>query len=291
MAAATRTVLTLRARRLTGEPPRAGELMASATGKTVYRILAVTRVRTAGDPLGERYRLACDRLRQAEVPDGATIHPWRWDRRAPRQPPAQPCAGSSAATRIPPTPQNACRPPPRPRTRGVEETTVADLGPGLRRRAVRDRAGRLLREVDVEVDDRAVDPRNPNRRLRRAYRVDPVELLRRSGTIGAREMDAAGELRRQLERIAPPLGAGMASRISVSGFLIEPITDQHIRACRKLREASTVLGVLWGPVLWVCLGGTVRGYCDQWRVGTHQASDLIATGMGRLADHLYGRAA
>jgi hypothetical protein len=290
MAPTTRTVVTLRARLMAGDPPRAGELMASACGKTVYRVLGVTRVRTAGDPQGDRYRLACGRLGRDEVPEGV-IHPWRWDRRAPRQRAAQACAGPAAATRAPQTAQNACRPPPRPRMRVVEETTVADLGPGLRRRAVRDRAGRLLREADIEVDDRAVDPRNPNRRLRRAYRVDPVELLRRAGTIGAREMDAAGELRRQLERVAPPLGAGMVGRISISGFLIEPITDQHIRACRKLREASTVLGVLWGPVLWVCLGGTVRGYCDQWRVGTHQASDLIATGMGRLADHLYGRAA
>jgi hypothetical protein len=286
--AAVLTVVTLRARRLTGDPPRAGELMASATGKTVYRILGVTTVRTAGDPLGERYRLAVGRLPQAEVPDGATIHPWRWGRRRGQARQERP--GASSADQPLGQPHRASSGLPSPRTRGVEYGH-ADLGPGLRRRSVRDKHGRLLREADVEVDDRAVDPRNPNRRLRRAYRVDPVDLLKRAGSIGAREVDAAGELRRHLEQVAPPLGAGMASRISVSGFLIEPITDQHIRACRKLREASTVLGVLWGPVLWVCLGGTVRGYCDQWRVGTHQASDLIATGMGRLADHLYGRAA
>ena len=286
-----RTVVTLRARRMAGEPPHPGELMASASGKTVYRILAVVRLRVAGVPQSERFRLACTRVAAGDVPDGVTIHPWRCGRTPP------PGLGQGSAEAFPQClaaggPPKALQPRPGARTRVVEESTVADLGPGLRRRAVRDKHGRLLREADVDVDDRAVDPRNPNKRLRRAYRVDPVETLKRAGTIGVREVDAAGELRRQLERIAPPLGAGLASRIAVSGGVIEPITDQHIRACRKLREASEVLGErLWQPVLWLCLGGTVRGYCDQWRVGTHQAADLISHGMTRLADHFYGSAA
>lgn len=287
-----RTVITLRARRLAGEPPRVGELMSSASGKTVYRVLGVVRVSTAGEPTSARYRLTCRRLLRSEVPGGAAINPWRWDRRAPRQEVEQGVQSEVAAGGSAAEAPRAVRRRPVARARGKELATVADLGPGLRRNAVTDGRGKLLREADVEVDGRAVDPREPNRRLRRAYRVDPVDRLKRAGTIGMREVDAAGKLRGHLERVAPPLGAGMGSRIAVSGFLIEPITDQHIKACRELRAASAVLGDrLWSPVLWICLGGTVRGYSDQWGVGTHQAANLIAHAMTRLADHFYGRAA
>jgi hypothetical protein len=291
--AETRTVLTLRARRVGAcEPPRVGELMASASGKTVFRIVGVTRVRTAGDPTADRYRLACGRLRQAEVPDGAVIHPWRLSAGAPGQRLGQGGAEASPRPVAAATAPKALQPRPSGGTRVVVESTVADLGPGLRRKAIRDKHGRLLREADVEVDDRAVDPRSPNRRLRRAYRVDPVDTLRRAGSIGPREADAAAELRHQLERVMPALGGGAALRITVSAFLVEPITDEHIRASRKLREASAAVGErLWPPVLWLCLGGSVRGYSDQWRVGTHRASELITSGMSRLADHFYGSAA
>lgn len=273
-----------------GDPPRVGELMASASGKTVYRVLGVVLLRIAGDPLGNRHRLTCRRLARCEVPADAPIHPWRWDRRAPRGSVQDSPGGPPVATGLPPAVQSASRTRPRPAMRVRDETTIADFGPGLRRRAVRDKRGRLLRELDVEVDERAVDPKKPNHRLRRAYRVDPIDALRRAGTIGPREADAACELRWQLERLMPTLGGGTALRISVATFLVEPITDQHIRAGRKVREASAVLGVqLWPPVLWVALGGTVRGYCDQWGVGTHQASGLISHGMQRLAEHFYGR--
>jgi hypothetical protein len=172
----------------------------------------------------------------------------------------------------------------------VPEHGAVDLGPALRLQAIRDRRGRVLREADVVVDDVAVDPRYPNRRVRRAYRVDPIDLLRRAGTIGSRETEAVAELRCYLERVTPGFGAGNATRIAVSGFLVQPITDQQLRASRKLREAAAALGVrLWPPVLWVCLGGSVRGYAAEWRVGTHVASDLVKAGMLRLAEHFYGR--
>src|SRR3977135_3897796 len=106
----------------------------------------------------------------------------------------------------------------------VEAHPGADFGPGLRRRAVRDKRGRLLREADVELDEGAVDPRNPNRRLRRAYRVGADAVLRRAGSITAREVEAAGELRRHLERAAPPYGGGGAA-LGLAPHLCQPITD------------------------------------------------------------------
>lgn len=286
-----RTVLTLRARRMVcGDPPRAGELMASASGRTVYRVLAVVLLRTAGDPLGNRYRLTCGRLARCAVPGDAPIHPWRWDRSAPRQSAQDSPGRPSVAIGSPTGVQNASRTRPRPATRVSDETTFADLGPGLRRRAARDKRGRLLRELDVEVDEQAVDPRYPNRRLRRAYRVDPVDHLRRVGTIGAREVDAAAELRKQLEHISPHAAGGNMTRWGTAPHQCQPITDEHIRASRKLREASAALGErLWPVVLWVCLGGSVAGYAAQWNVGEHRTSKLVANGMTRLGDHFYGR--
>ena len=146
------------------------------------------------------------------------------------------------------------------RSRGV------DFGPGLRRRPVRDGTGDVLRDPDVEINDRAADPDNPNRRLRRAYRVNSVELLRRAGTLGPREVEAAQTLREHLERLVSS-GGGDFARVSLSGYPVEPINDGQMRAARRVREVQAMLGaVAWPAVLWVCLGGTVRGYCEQCRV-------------------------
>jgi hypothetical protein len=75
---------TLRARRFE-VPPIAGDMMAAPKGRTVYRIVDVTSVRTAGDPKSQRFRVICERLNPSEVPEGAVVVPWPSDRRAPRQ--------------------------------------------------------------------------------------------------------------------------------------------------------------------------------------------------------------
>lgn len=278
-----RTLVTLRAGRMTGLAPEVGDLMASATGKSVFRILGVTRLRTAGDPAADRFRLVCEPLRRADVPEGIAIHPWRLQR--PPPPPRKPPVASG----MPPKPQTASPGRPGPRARVVHERLVVDFGPALRRRAVRDAAGRLLREADVELDDHAADPAAPNRRLRRAYRVDPVETLRRTGSIGPREVDAAAELRLHLERVTPTVGGGNVLRIALAGHQVEPINDHQMLASRKLREASAALGDrLWPPVLWLCLGGTVRDFCQHRQVDRHRGAEVFVHGMQRLADHLYG---
>lgn len=286
----TRTVITLRAR-WCGTAPRLGDLMAAPTGATVYRVLAVVTLHRAGEqPSGHRYRLTCERLASVDVPQGVEIHPWRWDGRAPRQTPLQAAPVPWVAPPVPKPTQG----PPRARDRRVETHGGGDFGPVLRRKAVRDRGGRLLREADVEVDEQvAGDPRYPNRRVRRARRVDPLDDLRREGTIGRREVEAADDLRRYLERIAPSVaGGGGLTRVGIAPHLCQPILDPQMLAARKVRQASAALGErLWRPVLWVCLGGTVRGYCAQWHVGTHRASRLVGDGLTRLGDHFYGRTA
>jgi hypothetical protein len=282
------TVLTGRRVQWLADTPHVGALMVSASGKSVYRVLDLRRLRIAGDRRGDCFRLTCDRLPKWAVPEGVAINPWRWmPPRATQTRVERPIA--PRRSQLPVRTQRALSGLPRASERHVP---VGDFGPKLRRQSVHDRQGRLLREADVEVDDQAGDPRYPNRRVRRAYRVDSVQVLLSAGTIGKREADAAAELRRHLERIAPALGAGSAMRITVSRFLVQPIRDDHIRASRKVREAAATLGVrLWPPVLWICLGGTVRGYAAERRVGTHTASDLVKSGMQRLAEHFYGAVA
>ena len=176
------------------------------------------------------------------------------------------------------------------RSRGGSRVAGPDFGPGLRRRPVRDAAG-VLRESDVEINDRASDPDNPNRRLRRAYRVDPVELLRRSGALGTREVEAAQELRLHLERLVAGSGGGGFPRVSLSGYPAEPISDSQLRSSRKAREAQALLGaMLWPPVLWLCLGGSVRGYCEAACIDRRRGTSLMISGLQRLAVHFYGDA-
>jgi hypothetical protein len=285
----SRVILTLRAIE-TSTPPVVGELMASATGKTTYRIVAVTRLRLAGSPGRDRYRLSIERTQALA---GAVVHPWRLQKpdhaRASLQRPVQapmPLASPTCRRKA----SRAAAPQRVQKAMAVERHTGSDFGPAIRRRAIRSHKGEELREPDVLVDE-AVDPIHPSRRMRRAYRVDPVDQMRRAGSIGAREVDAAAELRRNLERSIPSM-AGAEGRVGMAPFAVSPVTDEQIRANRKLREACEALGKkFWPPVLWLALGGTVSGYAAQVRMRKHRASELVAAGMTRLADHFFGRAA
>lgn len=281
-----RTVITLRAR-FCGDPPRPGELMAAETGSAVYRVETVWTLRQAGErPGAHRYRLACTRLLAAEVPSDAEIHLWRWGGRPPRQTAPQ-------AAPVPWVAPPVSKATHRPSGRSAEaHAGGGDFGPGLRRRAMRDHRGRYIRDADVEVsDEREGDPDYPNRRVRRARRVDSIDLLQRGGTIGQREAEAAGELRQYLEGLAPPIARAGSTTFGIAPHLLNFIGEKQMKAAKRVREAAAALGEkLWAPVLWVCLGGTVRGYAAQWRVGTHRASALVGDGLARLGDHFYGRA-
>jgi hypothetical protein len=56
MSMSNQRTLTLRTRRF-DVPPVAGDLMAAPKGRTVYRIVGVTSVRTAADPNSHRFWL------------------------------------------------------------------------------------------------------------------------------------------------------------------------------------------------------------------------------------------
>jgi hypothetical protein len=61
----------------------------------------------------------------------------------------------------------------------------SDYGPGIRLLPVRGPGGAIVREADVGVVD-APDPHVPKVTLCRVRRTDPVDVLKRSGTINAR---------------------------------------------------------------------------------------------------------
>jgi hypothetical protein len=85
------------------------------------------------------------------------------------------------------------------------------------------------------------------------------------------------------------MGCGGMTMVRVAAWLCQPITGRHLKAAQELRDASAALGEkLWHPVLWMCLGGSVRGYAAQWSVGTHRATELVKDGLARLGDHFYG---
>jgi hypothetical protein len=288
---------TLRASVTATQPPDVGMLVRSPGGGAIYRILEVTRLHRAGERIGKsRLRLVCARVKAAEVPTGATVHAWAWQ--APAPAPGRPLAAATAA-----------EPPPRAvvaarvlaaklqRQReeaarvgrvGREEHTPGNFGPALRRRAARDRRGRLLRDADVVVVE-APDPKAPRRTLTRAMRVDPLLALRRTGGIGKREIDAAEDVRFQLECLTPSMGGGYGLAVHVSIFDRVGISSAQVAASRDLRRIEARLGRLWPPVLWVCMGGTVLGWAEYRRQRLATASEAIRDGLHELADLLYGR--
>lgn len=77
MTVATGKIVTLHAR-WTGDPPVAGDYMRSQGAHTrfAYRIVEVT-------PNGSRLDLRCEQTGAWEVPEGARVHVWKWDRRSP----------------------------------------------------------------------------------------------------------------------------------------------------------------------------------------------------------------
>jgi len=64
-----------------GDPPRPGEFLKAPRGRTAYEITAIRKVSRAGLGTGPRYVLTVERWNPGDVPIGATVHEWIWDRR------------------------------------------------------------------------------------------------------------------------------------------------------------------------------------------------------------------
>lgn len=78
--------MILRAR-WSGHLPRPGEyLMSSSRPRYAYRLMDVEALKTlAHHPAGsKRLKLTCERIDAGLVPEGAVVHPWKWDARKKR---------------------------------------------------------------------------------------------------------------------------------------------------------------------------------------------------------------
>lgn len=68
-----------------GPPPALGDYLKAPRGRTAYLIHAIAKIvpRGYGQPMLGHYRLRikCWRVPPSEVPQGAAVHPWKWDRR------------------------------------------------------------------------------------------------------------------------------------------------------------------------------------------------------------------
>jgi hypothetical protein len=287
----TRTVLTLRAQWLAGPPEVGAYMQTSQAGRgTVYRIVQVVRVSRPGDPSQTRYRLVCARVSAAELPPGVVIHAWRWDRAVPRQRPSP--ESPPAAPRAPPPVISAARSSRASKRARLpvhrRDWSGVDFGPSLRRRAVRDHAGLVLREPDVELTE-GPDPAAPNRSVRRAVRSDPVAAMLRSGSITGDEADAVETLRTYLEHLAPAMVGGGVPSSRASPYAREGLPIAQIVAATCVRRCQAALGNHWPPVLWTCLGGSASQFAAFSRVRKATALEAIRDGLAALAEHMAGR--
>jgi hypothetical protein len=293
-------------------PPIAGSLVASRSGKSAFRLDGVTNLRAAGKP--NRYRLICAPLRLAELPAGAAVLPWPIGRRVPR-PARRSTAARPSADSGPPEPArarldrlafkvpilfgmatHAIRTSRRnavaaglARAAHVGQDTgrkgERDHGPGLRLHAVRDGA-KVLRLADVEMTD-GPHATDPNVTVRRARRVDPLEVLHRAGSIETRHLDAAEQLRASLENLDPPTAA--ASMLKVSTPLYRGLGERQLVAAEAVRTAlAAIAEPCRPPVLWACGGGTLSGFAKHARCRQATVAQRLRSGLDALADHLFG---
>ena len=287
--------------------------MASPKGRVVYRVLEVTHVRRAGEQ-GYRVRIVCARVSRADVPEGAKLLPWPRDQRAPagaavvrsaaRVSRSRPAGAAGSPHRAHPRkgtdPTGACHRAIRQAKAAAEAAQFArarrvgrdlgvvnrsDYGPGIRLEAVRAHDRALLREADVTVAD-APDPDAPKVTLRRARRTDPLEVLKRVGTIDAREREAGEKLRDAIERSEPSLPGMSRSEVHVAPQDRMAISERQLEAgCHVRRALAALDNCDGGGALLVRDGGTIRGYAAFVHVRHSTVAEMLRRGLGALADH------
>lgn len=62
------------------DPPRPGQFLKAPRGRTAYEIVEVRQRKSTGQR-NYNLLLICNRWRPADVPEGATIRAWYWDKR------------------------------------------------------------------------------------------------------------------------------------------------------------------------------------------------------------------
>ncbi len=111
----------------------------------------------------------------------------------------------------------------------------SDYGPGIRLVSIRGPGGTIVREADVEVVD-TPDPDAPKVTRRRARRTDPLEVLKRAGTISARECEAGERLRDAIEQSQPSLPGVSRSEVHMAPRLVGPSGDMRPSRVCAIRQ-------------------------------------------------------
>jgi hypothetical protein len=219
------------------EPPAIGQFFTSQSGGTTFHVTKVRRVSSSEKPA---WRLIGMRLRRADVPDGAVIHPW------PRRQPGRPRASE----------------PPRAPAAIVTRAAAAQAE---RRRVLalrRSLGDPSLQQVDpvrvasgsaVASEWRDPDDINPNRRIARTIRgfraADPVDVLFNLVTFNRAQAAAAKRFQKLYElgeiglKPAPNMlgaGTGFAPGVGPSESRLIWL-EAYQQVCAALRRSNVAV--------------------------------------------------
>jgi hypothetical protein len=292
--------------------PKVGDLMVGPKGHGAhYRIDAVILQRQAGRPDRRRYKL---RLSVTRLRPDADTPPLPWRLGVPLRPIRR---RDAVVEQGEPPPLDS----PLLAQLGVRDRWMVDRlqarAPVLFAEAMRpissareqaeqvqrERAARVGRDhgvvnmcdqghgarTDIEVDLNAADPTDPNSRIRRAFRTDPLAALRKRGTITGRQFDAAEALREDLEAALPGLGGATQSEVHLAPWDRASIADSQLRAAAAVRLALAPLRPHQRLVLmWIVCGGTVAGVCIYAGLSQHTVVEQLQTALDRLVSHYLG---
>jgi hypothetical protein len=169
--------------------------------------------------------------------------------------------------------------------RGVVD--LLDFGHSVRLAPVCDHTGAVLREADVAIAEEAEEP-GSRRRQRRARRADPLETLRKYGTISEQQFRAAEALRREIETALPRTCGGSASDVHVAPWQRAGISSRHIKACAAARAATDAVPAAHRlAVAWMVGGGTIAGLASYAHTSRQTAAGSLREGLTALVEH-YG---
>jgi hypothetical protein len=300
--------------------PAIGDFMA-APSAGVYRIVGVTVLRKAGVE-ARRYRLSCVLQHAREAPAHAVVHPWRLATARPRRksvaamPPSlvspllnrmgirdramlerlQVKAPLLLALGLAPLRRARSEADEAQRARAAQVgrdrgvVNLTDCGAGLRLDPAHAQDGQtVLRDADVVVEEEPEGP-GSKQRVRRARRVDALDVLLKINSLTRRQHAAGTALRFDCEMAAPTLPSGCAqSSVHMAAWSRVGISRAQLEASEAAREGLSVVRERDRPVLiWVLGGGTVGGYALYARIRHATALEGLQRALDCLAQHYFG---
>jgi hypothetical protein len=301
------TIIVLRAREVNGILPRSGQMVRSAGGGAVFLVLAVARVRTAGEPDSERVRFTLRKLRKDERPADEPILPWpaatapaaRVQRPAPAPaivPPAasaKPAGGEKSASHSGAERRRLKRRAKQRRDRRGGPS--GDAVPAITQSAVRDERGLVIRPPLVSAASwRDPDDRNTasaHAKLVRGWvTTDSIAwLAKRNRKITDDHVAAADCYRLAWERAHRSPGAASLIRTDGGGGGGGP-TDDAARAVRAWRRVQATLSKDARSLLSAVVlnRGLVGAWAEMWGLEPEYAVGFLIGVLEQLATYYRG---